>query len=63
LANDSYIAAQGRKTGADGLVYCSIDGAGEVWVGGSVEMIAAGANCDAPFFRGEEPATAHADVA
>lgn len=41
LAKGSYIAAQGRKVGADGLVYCSmVEGA--VWVGGRVETIAAG---------------------
>lgn len=43
LAEGGYSAAQGRKTGADGLVHCSIDAAGAVWVGGRVETIAAGA--------------------
>jgi PhzF family phenazine biosynthesis protein len=43
LAKDSYIAAQGRKVGADGLAYCSVDAEGAVWVGGRVETIAAGA--------------------
>lgn len=40
LAKDSYIAAQGRKIGADGRVYCSIDADGAVWIGGRVETIA-----------------------
>jgi PhzF family phenazine biosynthesis protein len=43
LAKGSYVAAQGRKVGADGLAYCSIDTDGAVWVGGRVETIAAGA--------------------
>jgi PhzF family phenazine biosynthesis protein len=47
LAKGSYIAAQGRKTGADGLVYCSIDADGAVCVGGRVETIAAGAELGA----------------
>jgi len=34
LASGSYRAAQGRKTGADGLVYCQQDAAGDVWIGG-----------------------------
>jgi predicted PhzF superfamily epimerase YddE/YHI9 len=42
-AQGSYIAAQGRKTGADGRVHCSIDAQGAVWVGGKVATIAAGA--------------------
>lgn len=48
LASGSYIAAQGRKTGADGRVHCSIDAAGQVWIGGRCDMIAAGASI-APF--------------
>jgi PhzF family phenazine biosynthesis protein len=47
LANRSYVAAQGRKTGADGLAYCSVDADGAVWVGGGVETIAAGAELGA----------------
>lgn len=43
LASGSYIAAQGRQTGADGLVHCSIDAAGKVWIGGRCDTIAAGA--------------------
>lgn len=43
LASESYIAAQGRKTGADGRVHCSIDAEGAVWVGGKVATIARGA--------------------
>lgn len=48
LAQDSYIAAQGRKTGADGLVHCSQGQDGAVWIGGRVATIAAGA--DLPVF-------------
>ena len=44
LAKGSYIAAQGSKVGADGLAYCSEDADGAVWVGGSVETIAAGSD-------------------
>jgi PhzF family phenazine biosynthesis protein len=43
-AQGSYIAAQGRKTGADGRVHCSIDGEGRVWIGGRVALIAGGGN-------------------
>lgn len=43
LAQGSYTAAQGRKTGADGRVHCTIDGDGAVWVGGKVATIAGGA--------------------
>ncbi len=34
LASGSYIAAQGRMTGADGKVYCSQDADGSIWIGG-----------------------------
>jgi PhzF family phenazine biosynthesis protein len=44
LARGSYIAAQGRKVGADGRVHCSIDAGGAVWVGGKVSTIANGAD-------------------
>jgi PhzF family phenazine biosynthesis protein len=43
LATGSYIAAQGRKVGADGRVHCSIDADGAVWIGGKVFTIARGA--------------------
>lgn len=43
LAKGSYVAAQGRKVGADGLAYCAMDADGAVWVGGRVETIAGGA--------------------
>ena len=43
LAQGSYIAAQGRKVGADGRVHCSIDADGAVWIGGKVAAIARGA--------------------
>lgn len=42
LASGSYLAAQGRKTGADGRIHCSIDGEGKVWIGGRCDMIAQG---------------------
>lgn len=48
LAQGSYIAAQGRKTGADGRVHCSQDADGSVWIGGSTATIAGGA--DLPMF-------------
>jgi PhzF family phenazine biosynthesis protein len=44
LASGSYVAAQGRKTGADGLVHCTIDSHGAVWIGGKVATIALGAD-------------------
>jgi PhzF family phenazine biosynthesis protein len=47
LASGSYIAAQGRKTGADGRVHCSIGADGRVWIGGRCDMIAAGASVPA----------------
>jgi PhzF family phenazine biosynthesis protein len=43
LACDRYVAGQGRKVGADGRVHCSIDGGGQVWVGGHCTTIAIGA--------------------
>ena len=43
LAQGSYVAAQGRKVGADGRVHCSIDAGGAVWIGGNVVTIARGA--------------------
>ena len=42
LAEGSYRAAQGRKTGADGLIHLSQDADGAVWVGGRCEMVAQG---------------------
>lgn len=42
LAQGSYTAAQGRMTGADGRVHCSIDDEGAVWIGGRVALIAGG---------------------
>ncbi len=44
LAQGSYIAAQGRKTGADGRVILTKDADGSVWVGGACKTIARGAN-------------------
>ena len=43
LASERYVAGQGRKVGADGRVSCSIDGGGQVWVGGRCATIAQGA--------------------
>jgi len=43
LATGSYIAAQGRCTGADGRVHCSIDNDSHVWIAGRTDTIAAGA--------------------
>jgi len=42
LAKGDYVAAQGRKTGADGRVYVSRDEEG-VWIGGRVAAVAKGA--------------------
>jgi PhzF family phenazine biosynthesis protein len=42
LAEGSYRAAQGRKTGADGLVICRQDAAGGVWIGGSCVTVSSG---------------------
>lgn len=44
LASGAYVAAQGRRTGADGLVQCRQDADGAVWIGGRTVMIAAGAD-------------------
>lgn len=41
LAQGSYFAAQGRKTGADGLVHASEDAEG-VWIGGKVQTVSRG---------------------
>lgn len=43
LATGSYIAEQGRCTGADGRVHCSIDDQGQIWIAGRTDTIAAGA--------------------
>lgn len=48
LARESYVAGQGRKVGADGRVYCSIDKNNAVWVGGRCATIARGAELPAP---------------
>jgi PhzF family phenazine biosynthesis protein len=42
LAKGSYRAAQGRMTGADGLVHLSQDADGTVWVGGRCDMVSQG---------------------
>ena len=43
LAQGSYRAAQGRRTGADGLVECEQAPDGKVWIGGRCATIAEGA--------------------
>lgn len=43
LASGSYVAAQGRLTGADGRVHAAQDRDGAVWIGGAVRMVARGA--------------------
>ncbi len=48
LADESYIAAQGRCTGADGRVHCRQDADGSVWICGRVDMIAKGAALSLP---------------
>ncbi|QIG55174.1 PhzF family phenazine biosynthesis protein [Altererythrobacter sp. BO-6] len=40
MAQGSYRAAQGRKTGADGLVHCRQDDAGGIWIGGTCATVA-----------------------
>ena len=42
LARAAYVAAQGRRVGADGLVQVAQDGA-DAWIGGTVRLVAAGA--------------------
>ncbi len=42
LATGSYRAAQGRKTGADGLIHCRDGGADGVWIGGACATISQG---------------------
>ncbi|GGB99631.1 phenazine biosynthesis protein PhzF [Novosphingobium endophyticum] len=42
LAQGSYLAAQGRKVGADGLVHCTQDADGGVWIAGRVETVSRG---------------------
>lgn len=43
LGNGGYVAAQGRKVGADGRVHCRQEPDGTVWIGGRVDTIAEGA--------------------
>ncbi|HEX9807567.1 MAG TPA: PhzF family phenazine biosynthesis protein [Alteraurantiacibacter sp.] len=47
LASGSYIAAQGRKTGADGRVHVTQDADGSVWIGGRCDTVAHGAELPA----------------
>ncbi|MEZ5692793.1 MAG: PhzF family phenazine biosynthesis protein [Altererythrobacter sp.] len=50
LADGSYVAAQGRKVGADGAVHCAVGDDGKVWIGGLCATIAGRA--DVPAFGG-----------
>jgi PhzF family phenazine biosynthesis protein len=43
LVRDRYVAAQGRKTGANGRIECVQDADGKVWIGGRCDTIARGA--------------------
>ena len=47
-AKGAFVAAQGRKTGADGRVHCRKDDDGSVWIGGRCDMIARGGALAAP---------------
>lgn len=42
LAQDAYVAAQGRQVGADGRVFAAREGEDAVWIGGAVRMVAQG---------------------
>lgn len=42
LVEGRYLAAQGRKTGADGIVVCQDDGDGSAWIGGKCATITCG---------------------
>lgn len=42
LAEGSYVAAQGRKVGADGLVHCTREADGAIWIAGRVETVSSG---------------------
>ncbi len=44
LASGCYVAAQGRKTGADGRIHCSQDDDGSVWIAGRTVTVASGAS-------------------
>jgi len=48
LTGGSYVAAQGRMTGADGRVQVRQDGEGRVWIGGKCALIAGGAELALP---------------
>lgn len=40
--DNTYIASQGRELGRDGLVSVRVDDAGEVWIGGQVQLVIEG---------------------
>lgn len=42
LAEGSYVAAQGRKVGADGLVHCTREADGSIWIAGRVDTVSSG---------------------
>ncbi|WP_313437926.1 PhzF family phenazine biosynthesis protein [Novosphingobium sp.] len=41
-AQESYVAAQGRKTGADGSIHCRREADGSIWIAGRVATVSAG---------------------
>ncbi len=38
----SYLASQGREVGRDGIVECTVDESGEVWIGGQTQTVVEG---------------------
>lgn len=42
LVDGSYIAAQGRKVGADGMVHCTREADGSIWIAGRVDTVSSG---------------------
>lgn len=42
LAEGSFLAAQGQKVGANGIVHCTIDEKGVTWIGGKSAIISSG---------------------
>lgn len=42
LAHGSYVAGQGRKIGANGLVHCKRDARGDIWIGGRCQIVSKG---------------------
>ncbi|KPH64810.1 PhzF family phenazine biosynthesis protein [Novosphingobium sp. ST904] len=48
-AQGPYVAAQGRKVGADGLVHCRRDADGAVWIAGKATTVSEGGALPGPF--------------